>query len=93
MASGMDKKIVGVQRSFGQRRRYKGKMVGPGGVPRSSGGSGHMKGAAGFEAGQKEALPTKGVPGVYKVQMPHNKIRHCWGTRPQGSPEWERPRG
>lgn len=78
----------------GVRKRYRGKMVGPDGIPRSMGGISKIPGKTKngqpvygksglgltknpvFELNQKGPVPTKNLPGEFKVQMPKGRIRY-----------------
>lgn len=74
-------KVASSGKGSGQRRRFRGRMVLPTGSPRSHSSGGGSPGNAGFECGStnfSKAVPTKALPGKYKVGHP-SKREHRHG--------------
>lgn len=70
--------------SFGQRRRFKGKMVqvvNGKAVARSRTHGGSSPARAGYECGQDQPYDSKTIPGQYRVTLPHGRVKY---VKPDG---------
>lgn len=58
-----------LQKGSGKVRKYRGKRVLPGGLPRANTHGGHSIATAGFEVGAG-GIETRAMPGRFKVSLP-----------------------